>query len=43
MKAWRNETWGEDAEGRPKSNLLSKLVIKAYSQVEDKDGSLPDE
>ena len=38
FKAWRNRHWpkGKDAIGRPKSYLLSLLVIKAYNDSEDK-------
>ena len=38
FKAWRNHHWpkGRDAIGRPKSYLLSLLMIKAYNESEDK-------
>ena len=38
FKAWRNHVWpkGKDAVGRPKSYLLSLLMIKAYNESKDK-------
>ena len=29
-KAWRNNTWRDDEDGRPSSYLMEVLVIKAY-------------
>ena len=29
-KAWRNRVWGARKEGKPKSYLLSLLVVRAY-------------
>ena len=32
-KAWRNEVWGKNKEGKPKSYLLSLLVVKACEKA----------
>ena len=33
-KAWRNVKWANEKHGRPKSFLLSVLVLKAYEIAE---------
>lgn len=35
-KAWRNVTWGTSGDGRPKSYLVSLLVITAYDRTSNK-------
>ena len=35
FKAWRNDTWGDSNNGRPKSYLLSLLVVIAYYRAPD--------
>jgi DNA-directed RNA polymerase specialized sigma24 family protein len=35
-KAWRNVTWGDNKVGKPKSYLISLLVITAYDRVKNK-------
>ena len=32
-KAWRNREWGRSVEGKPKSYLLSLLVVRAYEKA----------
>ena len=32
FKAWRNETWGTDGNGRPKSYFLSLLVLISHGR-----------
>lgn len=40
-KAWRNKVWGKDPKGKPKSYLMSLLVLKAYqcAQIRRRDNA----
>ncbi|XP_065890980.1 2'-5'-oligoadenylate synthase 2-like [Dysidea avara] len=39
-KAWRNNTWRDDEDGRPSSYLMELLVIKAYENGGSRDEPL---